>query len=565
MNKQILHDKKSFINMRALVEWAGDEWADRPAWSWKKTPIAAEVKKITFNTLRDDIRHLSSKLISMGVPGNHCAVIGKLSYDWVLLYFSILSVGGVIVPLDKDWKAEDLADTVKKSDSIFLFCDEDISEKAEVIQAEVTLKESVVYMCAKENERCVRLLMAHGSMLFDKSPELYFDAPIDAYALAILVFTSGTTGKGKGVMLSHDAVLSDMSDVLAYIDYGSKTLGLLPPHHTFGSSVLLAGHMMIGSEVYISSGLRYITKELHAEKPEHLILVPLHLETFYRKITAAIEEKGKGRLVSNMMKMNRGLKKIGINAGDKLFGMVTAAFGGRIKTVISGGAPLNPEIVNFFESVGISTLNGYGITECAPIVSVNRSRANVHGSVGYVLDIDNVKIDNPDENGEGEILVKGPNVMLGYYKDEEATKEAFDEDGFFRTGDYGRLGEDNVLYITGRKKNLIILSNGKNVYPEEIENALAATPGILDIVVYEGKSRRGMEYNAIVAEIYPDKEYFDKNGIEDMRAYFKEYVAEYNKNAVKYKTVSQIKIRLEEFPKNTLRKIMRFKLDTSID
>ena len=266
-----------------------------------------------------------------------------------------------------------------------------------------------------------------------------------------------------------------------------------------------------------------------------------------------------------MIKISNALLKVGIDLRKKLFGAIRAAFGGEVKMIISGGAPINPEILQFFESIGISTLNGYGITECAPIIAVNRSRRNVATSVGPVLDIDTIKIDEPNEDGEGEILVKGSNVMLGYYKDEAATADAMTEDGFFRTGDYGKLDENNVLYITGRKKNLIILSNGKNVYPEEIENELVATPGVLDIIVYEGQSKRGMEHNAIVAEIYPDKDYIEKNGITDVCAYLKPYIDAYNRGAVPYKKIGVLKVRTEEFPKNTLRKIMRFKLDLSID
>jgi long-chain acyl-CoA synthetase len=179
--------------------------------------------------------------------------------------------------------------------------------------------------------------------------------------------------------------------------------------------------------------------------------------------------------------------------------------------------------------------------------------------------MDDVKILDPNEDGEGEICVKGPNVMLGYYKNEEATTDAIDEDGYFRTGDYGKLTKDRILYITGRKKNLIILSNGKNVYPEEIENELISVPGVQDIIVYEGKSRRGMEFNAIVAEVVPDKEFIEKNGITDVKAYLDEFIHEYNKTAVAYKKITVVKVREEDFPKNTLRKIMRFKIDMTID
>ena len=242
-----------------------------------------------------------------------------------------------------------------------------------------------------------------------------------------------------------------------------------------------------------------------------------------------------------------------------------AKLGGKVKMIVSGGAPINQEILSFFEGMGISILNGYGITECAPLIAVNRSRHVVKGSVGTVLDMDEVKIADPNEDGEGEICVKGPNVMLGYYKDPEATAEAMDEEGYFKTGDYGKMTKDRILYITGRKKNLIILSNGKNVYPEEIENELISVPGVQDIIVYEGKSRRGMEYNAIVAEIYPDQEYIQKNNVTDIKAHLQKYVDDYNRNAVPYKKIGVLKVRDTEFPKNTLRKIMRFKLDMSID
>ena len=305
-------------------------------------------------------------------------------------------------------------------------------------------------------------------------------------------------------------------------------------------------------------------KELKEQQPEHLVLVPLYMENFYRKILANAKDTGKYDTLFRMIKISNFLRKIGIDLRKKLFKSVLAAFGGKVKMIISGGAPVNPEILYFFESVGVQSLNGYGITECAPIIAVNRSRRVVPGSVGPILDIDEVRIDEPNEDGEGEILVKGPNVMLGYYKDESATADVFTEDGFFKTGDYGKL-EGDVIFITGRKKNLIILSNGKNVYPEEIENELSATPGILEIIVYEGKSKRGMEHNAIVAEIYPDKEFLEKNNIQDAQAYFKPFISKYNKEAVAYKKITVIKIRDEEFPKNTLRKILRFKLDMSIE
>ena len=564
MNKDMLHEPRYFENVRKLLEWAAEEYGNDTVYSFRPTPRAEIVKK-SFVEFRDDVRALASEFLAMGCAGRHCVIIGKLSYEWAAVYYAILSIGGVLIPLDRDWQPEDLAATVERAEAKFLFCDADLKEKAAVIEGKVSFAAPTVYLNGKEGDVSLASLIEKGREKFAADPNAYFNVPIDPHAMALLVFTSGTTGKGKGVMLSQNAVLSDLSSVIPYMDFGKKTVGVLPPHHTFGSSVMLIGHMMIGSEIYISAGLRYVAKELKEQEPEHLVIVPLYLETFYRRIMANLKEKKKEKLVARMIKASNAMLKVGIDVRAKLFGEIRAAFGGKVKMIISGGAPINPEILNFFEAIGISTLNGYGITECAPIIAVNHSKSSIPGSVGYVLDIDTVKIDHPNEDGEGEIWVTGPNVMLGYYKDEAATADAIDSEGYFKTGDYGKLDKNNVLYITGRKKNLIILSNGKNVYPEEIENELIATPGVIDIIVYEGQSKRGMEHNAIVAEVYPDKEYIEKNNVTDIKAHLQKYVDDYNRTAVPYKKIGVLKVRDTEFPKNTLRKIMRFKLDMSID
>ena len=386
------------------------------------------------------------------------------------------------------------------------------------------------------------------------------------------MFTSGTTGKGKGVMLSQRNFTSDLGDVIPFIDFSVKCMNVLPPHHTYGSSVSIFGQNSIGCDIYISSGVKYILKELQEHKPGHLVAVPLYVETFYRRILKGIDDKGKFQagLVKTFMGINRFCHKLGFGPFDSFFKKkILASFGGELNMIISGGAPLNQEMADLFDSIGVKVLNGYGITECAPIIAVNHNNYIVPKSVGPVLPIDDVRINEPNEDGEGEIFVKGPNVMLGYYKDDTANADAFSEDGYFKTGDYGKLKitkeGDRILYITGRLKNLIILSNGKNVYPEEIEDALAATPGVVEIVVYEGKSKRGDTFNTIVAEIYPDKDMLSKAGVTDLQAYFQKYVNEYNKTAVPYKKIGLLKVREEEFPKNTLRKILRRKIDMTID
>jgi long-chain acyl-CoA synthetase len=290
------------------------------------------------------------------------------------------------VPLDRDWLANDLAETVAKAECEVLICDTDIAEKAEAICERTGIKD--VFYLAAEGEGSVGELVSLGKEKFRESSDAYFNTEIDADKMSILVFTSGTTGKGKGVMLTQTGVLSDMSDVIPFIDFSKKSVSVLPPHHTFGSSVMIVGHCMIGCEIYISAGLKYITKELKAEKPGHLILVPLYLETFYRKILANIKAKNSEKKFNKGVKISNFLRKISFGLIDlrkKLFKEVRDAFGGELSMVISGGAALNSEIVEFFENIGISTLNGYGITECSPIISVNHSQKNIKGSVGFPL------------------------------------------------------------------------------------------------------------------------------------------------------------------------------------
>ena len=560
--KQPIHEKREYLNIREAIEEMGEIYCGKVAYSYRIKPSDKEIVSKKYEELRVDVRALATEFIARGMAGKHIALVGKLSYHWILVYYATLAANAVIVPLDKEWLADDLAATGAKAEVSYVFCDGDIIAKGRAI-AEAAGAEDPIAL--EYGEGTVDELVSLGRVKFEADSTPYFNQEIDVDKMSILVFTSGTTGKGKGVMLSQHNILSDIADPLQYIDFTGKSVGVLPPHHTFGSTVNILGHNCIGCEVYISSGLRYIQKELAEQKPGHMVLVPLYLETFYRKIMANIKAQGKEKLIARMIKLSNFLRKLGIDLRRKFFGAVLAAFGGEIRMVVSGGAPISQDMLNFYDGVGIEILNGYGITECAPIIAVNHSHDLIPGSVGPALAINEIKIDSPNEDGEGEIWARGSNVMLGYYKDEEATREAITPDGYFKTGDYGKLGPRGEIYITGRKKNLIILSNGKNVYPEEIESEFIAVPGVIDVIVYEGKSKRGSDYDAIVAEIFPDEEYMKKNEITDAYAYFKPFIDSYNKGAVPYKKIGVLKVRTEEFPKNTLRKIMRFKLDMSID
>ena len=570
MKAKALREKREFLNVREMVEFIGDEYNGRVAYRYRIKPHDKDVIKVTYNEMRDHVRALGTEIVARGLQGKKICVIGKHTYNLIQSYYATMAVGSVWVPLDRDWAKEDLLDTVRSGECDFLMCDLDVREKCEFITTELGMP-APLFLNGDGEDSLIAWREA-GAVKFNENPSLYYDAHIDPDALAELVFTSGTTGQGKGVMLSQRNFMSDLADVVPFIDFSVKCMNVLPPHHTYGSSVSIYGQNTIGCDIYISSGVKYILKELQEHQPGHLVAVPLYVETFYRRILKGIDDKGKfvGGLVKGLIKLNKNCHKIGLKPFDKLFKkMILSNFGGELNMIISGGAPLNQEMADLFDGLGVKVLNGYGITECAPILAVNHNNYIVPKSVGPVLPIVDCRIAEADDSGEGEIQVKGPNIMLGYYKNDEANAEAFTEDGYFRTGDAGKMvvtkEGDRILYITGRFKNIIILSNGKNVYPEEIEDALSATPGLVEIVVYEGKSRRGIAFNTIVWEIYPDKTGLQEKGITDLQAYFQKFVNEYNKTAVPYKKIGLLKIREDEFPKNTLRKILRRKMDMTID
>lgn len=564
MKNYPLNEAPLFENGRELVEFIGETYNEDTAYSYRINPFDEEIQRVSYRRLAHDVRCLATELVARGLKGKHAAIIGKMSYGWACTYLAMLSVGVVAVPLDPEWTAEDLADTVKKAECAALFCGgETLENKADTIKAGSELLTVLIDGDSVENNLSHFIMSGYEKR--NGGDTSYEDAEIDAEALALLVFTSGTTGKGKGVMLSQKALLSNVHGALQLISASKKSISVLPPHHTFGSTITILGQLTLGIDIYITSGIKYIAKEVKELKPGHLVLVPLFVEAFYKKILAGAKSGGKEKQLNRMIKVMNGLNKVGIDLRRTVFKSILANFGGELRTIVCGGAPLKQEIIDTFAALGVTIINGYGITECAPLISCNRNKKTKNGSVGMPIPADEVKIADPDENGEGEICVKGPNVMLGYYKDEEATAAAFDEEGYFRTGDYGRLDEEGWIYITGRLKNLIILSNGKNVYPEEIEAELSAIEGIIDIVVYEGISKRGADNNAIVAEIYADKALLEANGVENAYEYFKQKINEYNRTAVAYKKIGVIKLRDEEFPKNTLRKITRFVLDKTID
>ena len=578
MNKNYPIYKTTFIDdMRSLVEEAAQNFSDSTAISYKEKYWDKEVRKVSFTQWRDDVRNLGTALIANGLREENIAIVGENSYGWCCSFFSVMAIGSVTVPVDKELPIEDIDGIITTTGCKAVIFGKSAEAKVKEILRNggfksveilisVAAESSVVTAdLAGKKLNTLAQLQERGEQLYKDGDNSYYDYKIDTNRLASIVFTSGTTGKGKGVMLSQANIGLDMTLGMYNFDITRKTLHVLPPHHTFGSTVNYVGHLSQGCEVYISSGLKHVSEEIKEQQPTHLILVPAFLEAMNKKIWATARKTGKEGLLKMMMKVSDLLRKVGIDVRRKLFSSVLSAFGGKLELVICGGAKLDEDIIRTFDSLGITILNGYGITECAPLISANRNKYRKPGSVGTPILACRVKIDNPDENGEGEICVKGPNVMLGYYNNPEATAEVFDKDGFFHTGDYGKLDEEGWIYITGRKKNLIILSNGKNVYPEEIEADLQKVEGVSEVVVYAGESRVQKDKITIVAEIYPDAELLADKGVSDLQAYFEGQVRILNAKMPSYKAVKHVKLRNVEFQKNTSRKITRFSIDKTID
>ncbi|MCR5072102.1 MAG: AMP-binding protein [Bacteroidales bacterium] len=560
MNKNYPVYKTTFIDdMRSLVEEAAQNFPDKTALSYKVHPSDTEVVRVSFPQWRDDVRNLGTALIAKGFREKNIALIGENSYLWCCSFFAVMAIGSVLVPIDKDLAPEDIAGIIDATGCVAAIVGKAAQQKCDgILSARPSIQ--AVYPVDELPQ-----LEAEGAALFAAGDNSYYDYKIDPNRLASIVFTSGTTGKGKGVMLSQTNIGQDMTLGMYNFALTSKTLHVLPPHHTFGSTVNYVGHLAQGVEVYISSGLKHVSDEIREQQPTHLILVPAFLEVMHKKIWDGARKSGKTGLLKTMISVSNGLRKVGIDVRRKLFKSILEPFGGKLEMIICGGAKLDEEIIRTFDAIGITIMNGYGITECAPLISCNRNLYQKAGSVGLPIFDLRVRIDDPDANGEGEICVKGPNVMLGYFNNPEATAEVFDKDGFFHTGDYGRLDDEGWIYITGRKKNLIILSNGKNVYPEELEADIQKIDGVAEVVVYAGESRVNKDKEIIVAEIFPDTDALKALGVAEPQAYFEEQIKKLNAKLPPYKLVKRVKLRDTEFQKNTSRKIIRFTIDKTVD
>ena len=510
-------------DLKDLVNFCAKEFKDKKAF-WYKTRKSEVV--ISFEQLKKDIDALGTYLYSIGLRDTHVALIGENSYEWIVSYFAIVNGGNVVVPLDKELNVDEVEHLLHRSDATAIIHSDTYSEVAEI-----------------EGVRAINMddfsdFYEEGRKIIEGGNTEYIDHKVDVMKTCAIVFTSGTTSEPKGVMLCHNSLIKDAISSSSNLFVPEGTVCVLPLYHTFGFMAGVACQMIRGYPVFINTSLRNVLADIKYAQPRHIAVVPMLLGVIYNKIWDAIREGGKEKLVKTMIKVSNGLLKVGIDVRRKLFGQIYEAFGGKLEMIISGGSAIEERYVKGFKEIGINVINGYGITECSPIVATTRNEHYCPASVGSI---------QPGIEGrivDGEIQIKGEVVFKGYYKDPDATAAAFDGE-WFKTGDLGAIDEDNLLYITGRLKNLIILSNGKNVAPEELESKILATiKEVKEVVVYEEDDR-------IAAEIYADPD------VENAKETISEQILQLNREWPAFKKIASVKYRDEEFPKTTTKKIKR--------
>ncbi len=544
-----------FKDIRQLVKYASNQHSDLVA--FKEIDRANnKILEYSYTRLEMDINALGTAMLKMGMDGYHIALLSESRYDWVLSFLTIMCGVGVAVPLDKELPNKDLALLLKRSDSDAVICSETfVPIITDILQECPNIKVVIVMDSVKEHSDFydIRDLIEQGQKILSQGDTSYIDKKIDPEGMCEIIYTSGTTGANKGVMLSQKNIMSDLFAFMHYIKVPSVSFSVLPIHHSFESTCNIFGVIYKGKTLCFNDSLKYLMKNIALFKPGMALMVPLFLETMYKRIWEEAKKEGLDKRLKFGIFISNILRKIGIDKRRFFFKPVLDKFGGNLEQIVCGGAPLRTELIKNFEEIGINIINGYGITECSPVISANASAWKKLGSVGKVLPGCEVRISEPDSEGNGEIQVKSDIVMLGYYKDEKSTKEVLAQDGFFSTGDLGHLDKDNFLYITGRKKNLIILPNGKNICPEEIEEAIGTIPLVKEVMVYAN------EDNMISADIFIDEQYLKDNKILDAKNALDTQIRKINNALPVYKRINDVNIIDKEFEKTTTKKIKRYK------
>ena len=552
-----------FRDLKDMLRQSGEKYGDKRAFVLQEED---GIREVTHKQFRKDIDYLGTALIEMGLKDKRIAVIGENRYEWEVSYLAIAVGTGIVVPLDKALPGNEIEGLILRSEVEAII----YSSKYDEIMADLQKKGNTklkyfISMDLEKNEFnkfSYKEIMKKGKELLENGNREFIDSEIDNEKMGIMLFTSGTTNKSKAVMLSHKNLCTNIVDIRASfeLDETDILLSFLPLHHTFECTVGFLYIVSIGAGLVFSKGVRHIADELKTFEITAMICVPVVFEKMYQKLLKGIEEKGKLATVKKGVKISNLLSKVGIDVRKKLFNEIHENLGGKIRLMVAGGAALNPEVEKGFNELGFNLVQGYGLTETSPVIAAELTHQRRLGSIGKKFPSVEVKLDDIDEATDvGELLVKGDSVMLGYYENEEANKEAFTEDGWLRTGDYAKIDKDGYIFISGRKKFVIVLQNGKNVYPEELEVLLGNSPLVSECMVY-GDYKNERDVTISVKVVY-DKEYIsEKYGEiteEQIRDMIWQEVKRVNRTMPKYKWMKKLLITDQEFEKTTTNKIKR--------
>lgn len=553
MKKQMhypLYEVEQFSSIKEMMELAVEDAGSKIAYKFKD---GDEIKEITFAQFVDEVGKLGAFLHENTADKRHIACIGKNSYNWITAYMTALRGNGVFVPVDKDLPETDIIHVINNSECSIVFCDGKYEEFFRSSISEFPSVDSFIVFDRMEDDGkflSFSKALEKGSEL---DPSAFWAEQSNPNELKLLVYTSGTTGFSKGVMLSEHNLVSSVYYGLMVSTVYDTGLSLLPYHHTYEavSDILVSFHHH--STLCINESLPAILKNLVIYKPSYVYVVPAIAESMYKRIIKNIRKQGMEEQFNELVKKSNELRAQGIDKRREFFGFILEGFGGKLKKIVCGGAPIRPEVAKFFDDIGLDLINGYGITECSPLVCANHDMYNDFRTVGIKLPCIEWRIDQPNDEGIGEICVKGDIVMIGYYKQPELTAEVL-KDGWFYTGDYGYINEKDQLVISGRKKNVIVLNNGKNVYPEEIESYIQDIDYVNEVVVSGETDKDGNE-SSLTAEVFLEEK---KTPAEVLKSIKKACV-----ELPIYKQITKVKIRDSEFPKTSSNKIKRFIKETT--
>ncbi len=562
----VYKESRPIADLKHMLETSVQAYGDNVAFM-QKFHKEEPYKSITYKEAFETVNALGTALINAGLKDKRIAVIGENCYQWATGYLAVICGTGVVVPLDKELGASELGQLIKESQaSAVMFTEKYTDIFKEIKENGDSQLEILIKLNGDKQEENVLTwsgLIAEGKKLLEKGDRRFIDAEIDPDAMSELLFTSGTTGIAKGVMLSHKNICFDLmiAPTILRVHTWDIFFSVLPIHHTYEGTAGFLMPLYKGAAIAYCEGLKHIVKNLSEVRPTMFLGVPALFETLYKTIMKNIRKQGKEGLVKKVMALNKVTKKVGLDLNKKLLKDILKVFGGRMRVLISGGAAIDPAILQFFNDLGFIAVQGYGLSECAPMGALNPDQHKYmrNASVGHILPGMDVKIVDKDEDGIGEICLKGDNVMLGYYNNPEETAKVI-KDGWFYTGDQGYIDDEKFIYITGRKKNVIIASNGKNVFPEELEYLLSKIPYVTESMVWGAEEKGDI---VIVAAIRPDMEEVEavlgKDCDEEaVKKLLWDEVDKINAELPMFKKIRKIAVRNEEFEKNTSKKIKRF-------